>query len=103
MASTKANDARLKTALDLKRTEFESEFGKSPLRAVLFALYELQIEVDIDEVTSHLRDLIPGYLAKREDLMALASVIAAKREGKLPEEAQAARILLSRIRNERLG
>jgi putative DNA methylase len=103
MASTKANDARLKTALELKRTEFEGEFGKSPLRAVLFALYELQIEVDIDEVTSHLRDLIPGYLTKREDLMALTSVIAAKRENKLPQEAQAARILLSRIRNERLG
>ena len=42
MASTKANDARLKTSLDLKRAEFEGEFGESPLRAVLFALYELQ-------------------------------------------------------------
>ena len=62
MASTKPNDARLKTSLDLKRAEFEGEFGKSPLRAVLFALYELQTEVDIDEVTSHLRDLVPGYL-----------------------------------------
>ena len=103
MASTKANDARLKTALELKRTEFESEFGKSPLRAVLFALYELQIEVDIDEVTNHLRDLIPGYLTRREELMAFASVIAVKREDRFPEEAQAARILLSRIRNERLG
>jgi hypothetical protein len=103
MASTKANDARLKTALDLKRAEFESEFGKSPLRAVLFALYELQAEIDIDEVTSHLRDLVPGYLTRREDLMALASVIAAKREGKHHEEAQAARILFTRIKNERLG
>jgi putative DNA methylase len=103
MASTKANDARLKTAAELKRAEFESEFGKSPLRAVLFALYELQIDIDIDEVTSHLRDLVPGYLTRREDLMALASVIAAKRETKHPQEAQAARILLSRIKNERLG
>jgi putative DNA methylase len=103
MASTKANDARLKTALDLKRAEFESEFGKSPLRAVLFALYELQTEIDIDEVTSHLRDLVPGYLTRREDLMALASVIAAKREGKHQEEAQSARILFTRIKNERLG
>jgi len=103
MASTKANDARLKTALELKRAEFEGEFGKSPLRAVLFALYELQREVDIDEVISHLRDLVPGYLTRREDLMALASAIAAKRELKLPAEAQAARILFSRIRNERLG
>ncbi len=103
MGSTKPTDARLKTALELKRAEFEGEFGKSPLRAVLFALYELQREVDIDEVVSHLRDLVPGYLTRREDLMALASAIAAKRELKLPAEAQAARILFSRIRNERLG
>jgi hypothetical protein len=103
MASTKANNARLKTSLELKRAEFESDFGKSPVRAVLFALYELQIEVDIDEVTSHLRDLVPGYLTRREDLMALASVIAAKREARQQEEAQAARILFTRIKNERLG
>jgi hypothetical protein len=35
--------------------------------------------------------------------MALASVIAAKREGKQQAEAQAARILFTRIKNERLG
>ena len=46
---------------------------------------------------------VPGYLTRREDLMALASVIAAKREAKHPEEAQAARILFTRIKNERLG
>jgi len=103
MGSTKANGARLKTALELKRSEFESVFGKSPLRAVLFALYELQRDVDIDEAISHLRDLVPGYLSRREDLTALASVIASKREVKAPSEAQAARILFSRIKNERLG
>jgi len=43
------------------------------------------------------------YLSRREDLMALASVIASKRETKAPAEAQAARILFSRIKNERLG
>jgi hypothetical protein len=73
------------------------------LRAVLFALYELQREVDIDEAISHLRDLVPGYLSRREDLMALASAIASKREVKAPAEAQAARILFSRIKNEHLG
>jgi hypothetical protein len=103
MASMKPNDARLKNALDLKRKEFESDFGKGPLRAVLFALYELQREVEIDEALGHLRDLVPGYLSRRDDLMALASVIASKRETKAPEEAQAARILLTRIKNERLG
>ena len=54
-------------------------------------------------MTSHLRDLVPGYLSRREDLMALASAIAAKREGNAPPEAEAARILFSRITNERLG
>jgi hypothetical protein len=103
MGSMKANDARLKTALEFKRSEFEGDFGKSALRAILFALYELQRDVDIDEAISHLRDLVPGYLSRREDLMALATVIAAKRETKVPAEAQAARILFSRIKNERLG
>jgi len=87
----------------LKRAEFEGEFGKSPLRAVLFAPYELQREMDIDEAIGLLRDLVPGYLSRREDLMALATAIAAKREAKAPEEAQAARILFTRIKNERLG
>ncbi len=67
------------------------------------ALYELQKDVDSDEALGHLRDLVPGYLSRREDLMALTSVIAMKREHKAPEEAQAARILLTRIKNERLG
>ena len=35
--------------------------------------------------------------------MALASAIDSKREVKAPAEAQAARILFSRIKNERLG
>ena len=103
MGSMKPNDARLKNALELKKVEFESEFGKGPLRAVLFALYELQREVDSDETLGHLRDLVPGYLSRREDLMALAGVIAAKRAEKAPAEAEAARILLGRIKNERLG
>jgi len=42
---------------------------------------------------------VPGYLSRREDLMAIAS----KREVQAPAEAQAARILFSRIKNERLG
>jgi hypothetical protein len=59
--------------------------------------------VDIDEAISHLRDLVPGYLSRREDLMARPSAITSKREVKAPAEAQAARILFSRIKNERLG
>jgi adenine-specific DNA methylase len=103
MASTKPNDARLKTAADFKRTEFDSDFGKSALRALLFALYEIQRDLDIDEVMSHLRDFIPGYFTRREDLTAMAAFLAAKGERRAPAEAEAARILLGRIKNERLG
>lgn len=103
MGSMKANDARLKSATDFKKATFEGEFGVTPLRALLFALYELQREVDSDEVMAHLRDQVTGYLNHREDLMALCQYLATKRESKLPEEAGAARVLLTRIRNERLG
>jgi putative DNA methylase len=103
MGSMKANDARLKNATDLKKATFEGEFGSTPLRALLFALFELQREVDSDEVMVHLRELVPGYLNQREYLMAFCQYLASKREGKLPEEAGAARVLLTRIKNERLG
>jgi hypothetical protein len=103
MGSMKANDARLKSAIEFKKATFEDEFGSTPLRALLFALYELQRELDSDEVMAHLRELVPGYLNHREDLMAFCHYLASKREGKLPEEAGAARVLLTRIKNERLG
>ena len=103
MGSVKANDARLKNAIDFKKAGFEGDFGKSPLRALLFALYELQREIDSDEVMAHLRDLVPGYLTRRDDLMALCQFIATKREKTFPDEAAAARILFARIKNERLG
>jgi adenine-specific DNA methylase len=103
MGSMKANDARLKSAIEFKKTTFEGEFGGTRLRALLFALYELQRELDSDEAMSHLRDLVPGYLSHREDLMAFCQYLASKREGKLPDEAGAARVLLTRIKNERLG
>jgi len=103
MESMKANDARLKSATDFKKATFEGEFGSTPLRALLFALFELQREVDSDEVMAHLREMVPGYLNHREDLMAFCHYLASKREGKLPEEAGAARVLLTRIKNERLG
>jgi putative DNA methylase len=103
MGSLKADDARLKRAVDFKKADFDGDFGKSPMRAVLFALFELQREVEIDEVMAHLRDLVPGYMTRREDLMAICQYLAARREVGAPDEAQAARVLFARIKNERLG
>lgn len=103
MASLKANDARLKTSAEFKKSQFDGEFGQSRLRALLFALFELQKEVDSDEVMTHLRDLVANYHTHRENLMSLAQYIANKRATRNEAEAEAARILHACIRNERLG
>jgi adenine-specific DNA methylase len=104
MASVKPNDARLKSAAELKRTEFTGvEFGGSMLRAVLYALHELQSEVEPDEVMSHLRDNVKEYLRQRNDIAAVADYIAHSAEPRLPEEASAARVLHGLVRNEKLA
>ncbi|MDA9542282.1 DNA methylase [Bradyrhizobium sp. CCBAU 21362] len=104
MGSMEPNKASLKTAKEFKKVGFEiPEFGPSATRAVLYAIYELESEVDGDEVLSHLRDMLPSYHSKRDDLATIAEYIARKREKVDETESRAARILHGLIRNERLG
>ncbi|RQH12685.1 anti-phage-associated DUF1156 domain-containing protein [Bradyrhizobium sp. RP6] len=104
MGSVQPNKARLKTAKEFKKVGFEiPEFGPSATRAVLYAIYELENDVEGDEVLSHLRDMLPSYHHKRDDLAAVAEYIARKREKVDETESRAARILHGLIRNERLG
>lgn len=104
MASQKPNDARLKSAKEFKKSEFSgSEFAGSTLRVVLFALYELQTDVEPDEVMSHLRDGVADYLRKRDLVAALARYLDAKLAKLRPDEAQAARVLTALVKNERIG
>jgi putative DNA methylase len=104
MSSMEPNKARLKSARQFRKAGFEgSEFGQSKSRAVLYAIYEIENEIEGDEVMSHLRDLVFGYLNVREDILALAEYIATKRESVDETESRAARILHGLIRNERFG
>ncbi|MBR0861868.1 DUF1156 domain-containing protein [Bradyrhizobium diazoefficiens] len=104
MGSVEPNKARLKSAKDFKKSGFEiQEFGPSVTRAVLYGIYELENDVEGDEVLSHLRDMLPSYHSKRDDLAAIAEYIARKREKVDETESRAARILHGLIRNERLG
>jgi len=104
MASTTPNDARLKSAAEFKRSEFQgSEFSTSALRAVLFALYEIETEVDSDIVLGHLRDHVQGYYERRAMIIDVSGFIARVLEGRRPEEAFAARVLRDMVKNERLG
>lgn len=104
MATVKANNARLKSAREFKRAEFgENEFGSSLLRAVLFAMYEVEAELETDEVMSHLRDNVQGYYNRRADIVAVASYLASKLERIRDDEAGAARVLRDLVKGERLG
>ena len=104
MGSMVPNEARLKSAKDFKKSGFEgSEFGASKSRALLFAIYELQNDVDGDDVLSHLRDMVPDYFSVRDDLAALADYVAKKRANIDEAESRAAAILHGLIRNERFG
>lgn len=108
MGAMQPNAACLKTAAEFKRDGFgDTPFGRSNLRALLYALFLLQKEQDESDLLDQLHDLVQGYHesyhARRPQLMAMARYIAAKRARTAPSEAQAARILEALLRNERLS
>lgn len=108
LASQKANDARLKTAVEFERAEMSegSELHQSVLRAVLYAVMELVKNVDGSEVLAHLTFNIPDYysdMTRRELAVELAGYLAKRGEALRPDEASAARVLSELVKNQRLG
>jgi putative DNA methylase len=108
LASQKANDARLKGAVELGRAEMSegSELYQSVLRAVLYAMMELVKNVDSNEVLAHLTLNIPNYyagMAQPALAIELADYLAGRLEALRPEEARTARILRELVKNQRLG
>ncbi len=108
LASQKANDARLKSAMEFGRAEMSegSELHQSVLRAVLYAVMELVNNVDGNEVLAHLTLNIANYYAdmtQRELAVELADYLAKRLDGLRPEEASAARVLRELVKNQRLG
>jgi putative DNA methylase len=108
MASQKANEARLKSAVEFGKTEMSdgSEFHQSALRAVLYAMMELVKNVDGNEVLAHLTLNVPDYYSnqtQRELVVELADYLAKKLETLRPEEASAARVMRELVKNQRLG
>lgn len=108
MQSSKANDARLKSAVDFGKTELTegSELHFSTLRAIYFAMMEIIKEVDTNEILQHLSFNVKDYYSsgqQRELALALAQYLGSKLDSLRPEEASAARVLSELIRNQRLG
>jgi putative DNA methylase len=108
MASQKANEARLKNAVEFDKAEMSegSELHQSVLRASLYAMMELMKDVDGGEVLAHLILNISDYYSnqtQRDLVIELANFLSKKLEGLRPEEASAARVLHDLVKNQRLG
>lgn len=108
MASSKANEARLKSAVEFGKSEMSegSELHESVLRAGLYALMELVKNIDGNEVLAHLTLNVPDYYSnqnQRELVVELADYLSKKLETLRPEEAAAARVLRELVKGQRLG
>ena len=108
LASQKANAARLKSAVEFGRGEMGegSALHDSVLRAVLYAVMELQNNVDGNEVLAHLMLNIPNYygdMTQREMAVELADYLSKRLESLRPAEASNARVLYELVKNQRLG
>jgi putative DNA methylase len=109
--SSKANAARLKLSSEFKASLMsgDAEIARTPLRALLYALYELSKETETDDVLLHLMDNCVNYAQTKGLLAKMADYLAEKR-GSLKatktfqpdSEASAARVLAEAIRNQRL-
>ena len=108
MASRRANNARLKSAVEFGRAEMGegSELYPSVLRAVLYAVMELAKDMDGNEVQAHLTMNIPDYygdITQRDLAVELADYMAKRLEELRPEEAGATRVLRELVKSQRLG
>jgi putative DNA methylase len=108
MQSKKANEARLKSAVEFGKAELGegSELHFSTIRAIYFAMMEIINEVDSNEVLQHLSFNVKDYYSsgqQRELALALSQYLGSRLESLRPEEASAARVLSELIRNQRLG
>ena len=83
-----------------------SELHLSVLRAVLYALMELEKNVDGAEVLTHLTLNVPNYygdMGQRVLVVELADYLAKRLDALRPDESSAARVLRELVKNQRLG
>jgi hypothetical protein len=64
---SKANAARLKLSTEFKSALMsgDAEIVGTPLRALLYALFELSKEIETDDVLLHLMENCPNYLPNK--------------------------------------
>lgn len=109
--NSKANSARLKLGSEFKTSMMsgETELANTMLRSLLYAIYEVSKEIDVNDAIMHLMENVPTYMQNRLLLSKMAGYLAEKREILKPTksfrpdlEASSARILAEAIINQRL-
>ncbi len=109
--ASKANAARLKLSTEFKGSLMSggAEIADTPLRTLLYGLFELSQNIEIDIVLEHFIHNNPNYLQDKGIMAKMADYLAEKREGLkksktfAPDvEASNARILAEAMRNQRL-
>jgi putative DNA methylase len=109
--ASKANLARLKLSPEFKTSMMsgDSEIAGTPLRALLFSIYEVSKEVEVEDSLLHLVENCPNYLQNKTLLVKMARYLAEKRDILKPSkiykpdvEASSARILAEAIQSQRL-
>lgn len=109
--NSKANSARLKLGSEFKTSMMsgDTELANTMLRSLLYAIYEVSKEIDVNDAIMHLMENVPTYMQNRLLLSKMAGYLAEKREILKPTksfrpdlEASSARILAEAIINQRL-
>lgn len=110
-AASKANSARLKLADEFKGALMsgEGEIAGTPLRALLYAMYEIQRDVDVEDVLLHFMENSTDYLGNKSLMLKMVQYLAEKRDGLKHtktftpgKDATAARILAEAMSNQRV-
>ncbi len=109
--NSKANSARLRGASELKSSLMsgDAEIAGTPLRALLYAIYEVTKEVEIDDILLHLMQNCANYLQVKPTLVKMASYLASMRTGLKAtktfapdQEASASRVIAEALQNQRI-
>lgn len=83
-----------------------SQPHRSVRRAMLYALMELEADLDGAEALAHLTLNVPNYYGdttQRELVVELAGYFTKRLDPLRPDEAGAARVLRELVKNQRLG
>ena len=97
----KANETRLKTASELRRSELgDSTFGASLVRHALYATWRAAETEDVAESLTWLRTELPDYWNRRDALITVLRYLAGMESYHWRQDAAAARLVGGAVEND---